>query len=233
MIIIGSIISLLGTTIGGLVGIMFKNPSKKLLGSLLGFSGGLMLAVVVFDLIPEALSNWSFIYTIIFCILGIILIAFVDKNMNNEYIDKHKKMAIITALGLMLHNFPEGMIMGCGFAAGTNLGIKMSLVITIHDIPEGMAVATPLMASNENSFKIFLYTVLTALPTVLGAILGAFMGQISNNLLGANLSIASGIMLYVVCGEMLPQSNKLWEGISSTIGVLSGLIFGLIIVYLL
>lgn len=212
---------------------MFKNPSKKLLGSLLGFSGGLMLAVVVFDLIPEALSNWSFIYTIIFCILGIILIAFVDKNMNNEYIDKHKKMAIITALGLMLHNFPEGMIMGCGFAAGTNLGIKMSLVITIHDIPEGMAVATPLMASNENSFKIFLYTVLTALPTVLGAILGAFMGQISNNLLGANLSIASGIMLYVVCGEMLPQSNKLWEGISSTIGVLSGLIFGLIIVYLL
>lgn len=223
----------MGTTIGGLVGIMFKNPSKKLLGSLLGFSGGLMLAVVVFDLIPEALSNWSFIYTIIFCILGIILIAFVDKKINNEYIDKHKKMAIITALGLMLHNFPEGMIMGCGFASGTNLGIKMSLVIGIHDIPEGMAVATPLMASNENSFKIFLYTVLTALPTVLGAILGAFMGQISNNLLGANLSIASGIMLYVVCGEMLPQSNKLWEGISSTIGVLTGLIFGLIIVYLL
>ncbi|AVP56177.1 ZIP family metal transporter [Clostridium tetani] len=233
MIIIGSIISLVGTAIGGLVGIMFKNPSEKALGSLLGFAGGLMLAVVVFDLIPEALTNWNFIYTIIFCILGIIFIAFVDKNMNNEYIDEHKKMAIITALGLMLHNFPEGMIMGCGFAAGTNLGIKMSVVIAIHDIPEGMAVATPLMASKENSFKIFLYTVLTALPTALGAIIGAFMGQVSNNLLGANLSLASGIMLYVVCGEMLPQSNKLWEGVSSTIGVLSGLIFGLIIVYLL
>lgn len=143
MIIIGSIISLVGTAIGGLVGIMFKNPSEKALGSLLGFAGGLMLAVVVFDLIPEALTNWNFIYTIIFCILGIIFIAFVDKNMNNEYIDEHKKMAIITALGLMLHNFPEGMIMGCGFAAGTNLGIKMSVVIAIHDIPEGMAVATP------------------------------------------------------------------------------------------
>lgn len=233
MIIIGSIISLMGTAIGGLVGIMFKNPSKKLLGSLLGFAGGLMLAVVVFDLIPEALRNWSFGYTIIFCIVGIIFIAFVDKNINNEYIDEHKKMAIITALGLMLHNFPEGIIMGCGFATGTNLGIKMSLVIALHDIPEGMAVATPLMASNENSFKIFLYTVITALPTALGTILGAFMGKISNNLLGANLSLASGIMLYVVCGEMLPQSNKIWGGISSTIGVLSGFIFGLIIIYLL
>ena len=233
MIIIGSIISLMGTAIGGLVGIMFKNPSKKLLGSLLGFAGGLMLAVVVFDLIPEALRNWSFGYTIIFCIVGIMFIAFVDKNINNEYIDEHKKMAIITALGLMLHNFQEGIIMGCGFATGTNLGIKMSLVIALHDIPEGMAVATPLMSSNENSFKIFLYTVITALPTALGTILGAFMGRISNNLLGANLSLASGIMLYVVCGEMLPQSNKIWEGISSTIGVLSGLIFGLIIIYLL
>ncbi|WP_189911036.1 ZIP family metal transporter [Clostridium cochlearium] len=233
MIIMGSIISLMGTTIGGLVGIMVKNPSRKLLGTLLGFAAGLMLSVVVFDLIPEALRNWSFKHTIIFCILGIIFIAFVDKNISNESINQHKKMAMITALGLMLHNFPEGMIMGCGFAAGTNLGIKMSLVIAIHDIPEGMAVATPLMASNENSFKIFLYTVITALPTALGAILGAFMGQVSNDLLGANLSLASGIMLYVVCGEMLPQSNKLWEGVSNTIGVLSGLIFGLIIVYLL
>lgn len=232
IILLGSIVSLIGTMIGASLGIIVKRPSKKFLGAIIGFAGGLMLSIVVFDLIPEAMSSWSFIGTLFFCFLGIISIVIIDTKINiNENKFKHNthlKVAFMAALGLMLHNLPEGIIMGCGFASGQSLGLKMSLIIAIHDIPEGIAVSAPLMVSNVKIFKILLYAFLTAFPTAIGTWIGAYVGSISQNILGACLSFASGIMMYVVCGEMLPESNKLWDGVTSSIGILAGIMLGLI-----
>lgn len=233
IVVIGSTVSLVGTMIGASLGVIVKKPSNKLLGSIIGFAGGLMLAVVVFDLIPEALNEWSFGGTLFFCLMGIIVIAIIDNKINIDTLNQHVKVAFMAALGLMIHNFPEGVIMGCGFAAGGTLGIKMSLIIAIHDIPEGIAVSAPLMASRVRVSKILLYAFITAFPTALGTWLGAYIANISQNILGACLSFASGIMLYVVCGEMIPESSRLWEGVTSTIGVLSGIIIGLTMVKLI
>ena len=233
IVVIGSVVSLIGTMIGASMGVIVKKPSNKLLGSILGFAGGLMLSVVVFDLIPEAIAKWNFAGTLIFCIIGIIVIAIIDNKINLDNINKHVKVAFMASIGLMIHNFPEGIIMGCGFAAGGTLGIKMSLIIAIHDIPEGIAVAAPLMASKVKIPKILFYALITAFPTAIGAWIGAYIANISVNVLGACLSFASGIMLYVVCGEMIPESSKLWDGITSTIGTLSGIIVGLIMVKIL
>lgn len=233
IVVIGSIVSLIGTMLGASLGVIVKNPSKRLLGGIIGFAGGLMLSVVVFDLIPEAITKWNFIGTILLCIIGIVIIAIMDNKINLGYENKHVKVAFMAALGLMIHNFPEGIIMGCGFAAGGTLGIKMALIIAIHDIPEGIAVSAPLMASKVKISKILFYAFITAFPTAIGTWIGAYIANISVNVLGACLSFASGIMLYVVCGEMIPESSKLWEGITSTIGVLSGVIMGLVMVKIL
>lgn len=233
IVLIGSVVSLIGTMTGALLGVIVKRPSNKLLGGIIGFAGGLMLAVVVFDLIPEALTKWNFVGTLVFCILGIIIIAIIDNKININSMDKHAKVAFMAALGLMIHNFPEGIIMGCGFAAGGTLGIKMSIIIAIHDIPEGIAVSAPLIASRVRISKILFYTFITAFPTAIGTWIGAYIANISVNVLGACLSFASGIMLYVVCGEMIPESSKLWDGVTSTIGVLSGIMMGLFMVRML
>lgn len=187
-----------------------------------------MLSVVVFELIPEAINHWNFTGTLFFCILGIALVALTDLKLNVGG-NHNAKIALITAAGIMIHNFPEGIIMGCGFASGTTLGIKMALIIGIHDIPEGIAVSAPLMASRIKKHKILIYALITALPTIAGALAGGFISNISKDVLGACLSLASGIMLYVVCGELLPESTRLWDGITSTFGMLSGVIAGLII----
>ncbi|OFI06197.1 zinc transporter ZupT [Clostridium acetireducens DSM 10703] len=231
--LLGSVISLIGTMLGASLGVIIKNPSNKLLGTIVGFAAGLMLSIVMFDLIPESLNNWNFLGTILFCVLGIIIIAFIDSKLKPKIQDNNIKMAVITAAALMIHNFPEGIIMGCGFAAGSILGIKMAIVITIHDIPEGIAVSAPLMASKVNISKILVYSFLTALPTAIGTFVGVFIGGISKNILEACISFASGIMLYVVCGEMIPESSKLWKGISSTIGTLLGIILGMLITHIL
>jgi ZIP family zinc transporter len=230
IVVLGSLVSLIGTMTGASIGMIVKKPSNKFLGGIIGFAGGLMLSVVVFDLIPEAIIKWDFVNTLIFCIMGIILISVIDSKINIHSANKHAKVAFMATIGLMIHNLPEGIIMGCGFAAGSILGIKMSLIIAIHDIPEGIAVSAPLMASKVKTHKILFYALITAFPTAIGTWFGAYIANISLNVLGACLSFASGIMLYVVCGEMIPEASKLWDGITGTIGTLSGFIVGLIMI---
>lgn len=224
-----SVVSLLGTLIGSSIGLLIKKPSRRLLGVLIGFAAGIMLSVVVFDLIPECIKKWSFYSTIITIIIGIAIITFTDKltSKGNKHSNKHLQIALLTAIGLMLHNFPEGIIMGCGFIVGGSLGVKMCILIAVHDIPEGIAVAAPMVASRVDPIKIFIYTALTALPTAFGATIGIFIGGISESVLGTSLGLASGIMLYVVCGKMIPEANAIWSGVTSTLGILLGFLLGL------
>lgn len=228
IIIVGSFVSMAGTMFGASLGVLVKNPSNRMLAVITGFAGGIMLSVVVFDLLPEAINNWNLSKALFFSIVGMVIVMAFDSAVGSKK-SPYVKAATITSLGLMMHNFPEGIIMGCGFASGTTLGIKMALIIGIHDIPEGMAVAAPLMASKAGKLKIMIYAIFTAIPTLVGALAGGLISNISGNILGCCLSLASGIMLYVVCGEMLPQSSRLWNGRTRTIGVLLGILCGFVI----
>ncbi len=232
VVILSSLISMVGTMLGASIGVFIKNPGKRLLSGIMSFAAGLMLAVVVFDLIPEAIGKSSVLKVILYYFAGIIIIMFIESTLNTK--DKpYIKVAMITALGIMLHNLPEGVIMGCGFAAGQSLGFKMSIIIAIHDIPEGIAVTAPLMASRVRPLKILLYAFITALPTAIGAVLGVILGGISESSLSICLSVASGIMMYVVFGELIPESNKTWHGITNTLSILLGITIGLIMVTIL
>lgn len=232
IVIFASLLSLIGTMFGASIGIVIKKPSKRLIGNINGLAGGLMLSIIMLDLIPESIEKINLSNTIIFSIIGVFLIMLVDMTSGDEgkvFRDSHTKAAFMAAVGLMIHNFPEGIIMGAGFLANASLGMKMSLLIAIHDIPEGIAVSAPLMASRVKVSKILTYALITAFPTLIGAGLGMYIGNISDVVLGECLGIASGIMLYVVFGQMLPESLRLWRGKSVTISILFGLIVGLII----
>lgn len=231
IVMLASFISIFGTLLGAAIGVVFRNPSKRILSNVIGFAAGLMLSIVVFDLIPESIE-WSFIGTIIFSVIGVLVLVLIDfaiEGQKSNY-NLHKKVALLVAIGLMLHNFPEGVIMGCGFFAGDNLGIKMAIIIAIHDIPEGISFAAPLMAAKMRRRKILIFALITALPTTLGALGGAFVGNVSKNSLGACIAVASGVMLYVVCCEMIPESTNLWKGPSKNIATIAGFILGLVII---
>lgn len=224
-----SIISILGTVIGSLFAIIIKRPSRIFLAAMMAFAGGLMLAIVVFDLIPECLNRWNFKSGFISIIMGTTFIYIVDNFIKKQKSSKSRSMqiAIITAIGLMIHNFPEGVIMGCSFVAGGSLGIKICILIAIHDIPEGLAVAMPMVLGKIDSLKIFFFTAITAIPTAVGAAIGVFIGNLSEKTLGTSLGVASGIMLYVVCFSMIPEAIELSKANNKVkgamlIGILSG-----------
>ena len=232
IIIFSGVMALIGTMLGAILGVTMNKPSRRFLGNIIGFASGLMLSIVVFELIPDAINKMGIIGTLMFLILGIIIVVIIDRisNLSSNVNSQYTKVAFMVAVGIMIHNFPEGLVMGFGFANGDNLGLKMSMIIAIHDIPEGLAVAAPLMLSGIKSNKILFYAFLTALPTAIGAWIGIYIGSISVVVLGSALAFASGVMLYVIHGEMIPESKKLWPGTTSTLGILLGMIAGLLMI---
>lgn len=232
--IIGTLVGVIGTGIGGFTAFLFKKPGVKFMSMILGASGGLMFAVVAFDLLPEAFELGGIPLTIGGIAAGVIVTTFIDEYLPDfdnisQGRGKYFKMGLLMALGLALHNFPEGLAIGSGFIAGNSLGIGLSLVIGMHDIPEGMAVAAPMSISGVNRMKVLLFTISTAVPTGIGAMIGGILGNISPVFITLCLGFAGGTMLYIVCGELIPKSRSLFENFLSTLGIIAGIIAGIII----
>ena len=135
--LLGLFFGTFGTTIGGILGIVIKKNSNKFLSFILSFASGLMMSVICFDLIPEALGISS-IYGIVFGILiGIISMIFCDVIVQNKFNKKQQKYANTNDLlktGIIVS---IGLAIGSGFEASMRLGLGLAIAICLHDIPEG------------------------------------------------------------------------------------------------
>ncbi len=138
---------------------------------------------------------------------------------------------------IALHNLPEGMIIGASYAAVdvmaslfSGSGFIMAIVIGLHNIPEGMAVSVPLISGGMKKLNAVSLTALSGLPTVFGALLGYALGGINPMMLVLSLGFASGAMLYVVFGELLPESILMWRSKLPSVAVFVGIIVGFLLV---
>ncbi len=144
---------------------------------------------------------------------------------------------LVMAAAIALHNMPEGMVIGASFARSTKEillnrgGLTMAIVIGLHNIPEGMAVAVPLISGGMPKTRAVFVTALTGFPTILGAILGYTVGATGPIALALSLSFASGAMLYVVFGELLPESILMWRSKVPAAATIIGMMTGLVIIY--
>lgn len=144
---------------------------------------------------------------------------------------------LVMAAAIALHNVPEGVVIGASFARGaqeaalSRSGVVMAAVIGLHNIPEGMAVAVPLISGGMPRPRAVFTTMITGAPTVLGAVAGYYLGTIGPQALSISLSFASGAMLYVVFGELLPEAILMWKSKLPALAVVVGMMTGLIIIY--
>ena len=144
---------------------------------------------------------------------------------------------LVMAAAIALHNVPEGMVIGASFARTAKEmllnrgGLTMAVVIGLHNIPEGMAVAVPLISGGMPKWRSVVITALTGFPTVLGALLGFTVGATGPTALSLSLSFASGAMLYVVFGELLPESILMWRSKLPATATIIGMLTGLVIIY--
>lgn len=256
-ILLFSIIAgIVGTGLGGLIATLVKNNSDRTIAGFLSFAGGVMISIVTFGLVPEALLISNVYIVILGIVLGIIVIMYLNRwvdiftdkreaklkvhNTHEELFheqqvisDKNSKnflrSGIIMLIAIALHNIPEGLAIGASGVHSIKLGIVLTIMIALHNIPEGIAIAGPLIVGKVSKKKVILLTTLSGAPTLLGAIIGVVIGGISNIALAISLSLASGAMLYVVFGEVIPQSILIRKDRISTIITLFGMMVGLVL----
>ncbi len=133
-----------GQTIGSLIGLV-KKPRPLTLGYLLAFAAAMMVAISVFELVPEAMAIASYEFLLLGIVLGVLAIISVDRTLphvNPELCKSEKpnvkRSAAMLTIGIALHNLPEGLAIGVGFALEPALGILIALGIAAQDIPENI-----------------------------------------------------------------------------------------------
>lgn len=231
----GLIFGMIGTTFGGFLGAFINIKSTKLLSFILELAAGLMTAIICFDLIPEALNIVNISYCIIGILVGIFCMILCDNTVNklcntNKGLQENNllKTGLIIAIGLAIHNFPEGLAIGAGFESSSTLGLKLAIAIALHDVPEGVSISLPLKASGSSRLKAIVITTLSGLTTGIGAFFGAIIGNISKDLIGFSLAFAAGAMLYIVSCELIPESKKMYKGRFASLGNILGILIGIL-----
>ena len=231
-----------GLSLGGGVAAAVHSPSDRIMSLLLRFTAGIMLSVVCFDLIEDAAAESGTLPVLFW-----ILIGFLSTYLLNCWIDKHAHHShshgknhtslhtagLVLAAAVALHNMPVGMAIGATFAsAGQNHGgLLAALIIGLHNIPEGMSIAAPLLAGGAKPAAAVGITALSGLPTILGALLGYGVGTMNPLLLAVSISFAAGAMLYVIFGELLPESEELWQNRLSGVATMLGMLLGMALIF--
>ena len=267
-----------GTGLGGLIGALFKSESNRTISLLLAFAGGVMTAMVCFDLLAEAeeaasqVTEHGVLLVILAVALGVAVVYLlnhlidrktrkevshtadadhpethddIDELVHADHLNMHKRhhdsklslfvAGVVMACAIALHNIPEGMTIGASFAVSSDLmwgtGMIMAVLIGLHNIPEGMAVAVPLISGGTGRVRATLLTAACGLPTVLGAWLGFWLGDIGPLGLTMSLGFASGAMLYVVFGEIMPESYLIYSSKLPAFAVMVGLALGMFMIF--
>ena len=272
LILTTAIAGIVGTGLGGLIGALLQKDSNRTVSLLLSFAGGVMLAVVCFDLAVEAIGTEVGIYPVIGSIaLGVAVIYFlnwlIDRKTNPEvphidashpqthddldelihadhfrehYNHQDSRLALfvagmVMACAIALHNVPEGMTIGASYASSQGVmgraALTLAILIGLHNIPEGMAVSVPLISGGMTKWKAVCITAASGIPTVVGAVLGYWLGEIGPMGLCLSLGFASGAMLYVVFGEILPQAFIMYRSKLPAFTAIAGILAGVLIIF--
>jgi ZIP family zinc transporter len=236
-VIIGLVIGLSGTLLGGGLVYLFGGGLKQQ-SWFLGLSGGIMAAVVIFDLLPEAFGYGGGLIVLTGILLGVGLIdkfeALVDWTpwYGRRKIFPTLKLGLLLGLGIGLHNFPEGMALGTTYIVSREIRewAGLAAVMAAHNIPEGMVMTAALRLGKVKPAKVWLALWLVEMPMAIGGGVGAFLGRISGTMVALSLGFAGGAMLFLVGRDLLPQAQKL-SGVfrvASSFGL--GFLIGIVLV---
>ena len=224
--IIFSMISFIITVLGSSLVFAFKRVNKLVLDIMLSVSAGIMLSAAIWGLLEPAINiSSSLSYNpLIIVSLGILcgaLVLFIgdiicDKllRVKNNINKNSLKRCIMLVISITLHNIPEGIAIGVAFGAllsnfteaGLVSAIILSIGIGIQNFPEGCAISLPLRREGLSCFKSFMWGVVSAIVEPIAAILGVLLVVLINNIMPFLLAFAGGAMIYVVLGELVPES---------------------------
>lgn len=243
----GGMVAALATALGTVPVMFSQRMSERTQDTLFGFGAGVMLAACAFSLILPGMAAvreqglWGgseFAAAGIIgaaILLGAAAMMGIDRMLPHEHFIKGREgMDLDTArklqrtwlfvFAIALHNFPEGLAIGVGYASNGVGGNALATGIAIQDIPEGLVVAVALLAAGYRRSTAVLLAILTGLVEPVGAVMGAAVVSTSAGVLPWGLGFAAGAMLFVISHEIIPESHRKGHESFATGGLMLGFV---------
>ncbi|MGE5496335.1 MAG: ZIP family metal transporter [Burkholderiales bacterium] len=221
--IIGCVVGATGTLIGGVIALLI---GKKVTEPrpFLAIAGGMMIAVVFFDMLIESALLCGVFVMAGGAVIGGSVFAMLSPLFLHEESKSMYTMGLLVLIGIAFHNLPEGLAIGSTLVESKRLALSLSLLMLVHDIPEGIAVGLPLKLSGASVAKVLFLSFMTGMPTALGSLLGTAVGTISREMIALCISFAGGAMLYISLKELIPSAGKEHKLFYSMLGLCLGFI---------
>jgi ZIP family zinc transporter len=230
------------TGVGALPALAGRSLSRRANDALLGFAAGVMLSASYFSLLlpgieaAEALAGGRLAAALVAAaglVLGVAAVAAINAVLPHEHFaqglegtDPGRMGRIwLFVLAIAIHNFPEGMAVGIGFAGGDIArGTALAIGIGLQNAPEGLAVAVALRGVGYPVGRAVLVATLTGLIEPAGGLAGVVLVTASAALLPWGLAFAAGAMLYVISHEIIPDIHSHGHAGAATAGLTAGLV---------
>jgi zinc transporter ZupT len=205
---------------------------------IMAFSSGLLIAVAFLDLIPEvsalALLHSIDIRGLMLTVIGGFLAIFLLEKLTIIHGEKQHdapghqhNVGLVGAIGLSFHSFLDGLAIGVGFKAGTQVGLVVLLAVVAHDFADGLNTVTFMLATRNSRWRTGALLGIDAIAPVLGALCAGWL-NIAPRLLAYQLSFFAGFLLYLGASDLLPHVHARTRGalIAATIAgvVVAGLV---------
>lgn len=228
----------LSTVAGAFIFLSRPFHGKKFISFFLGLSAGVMIYLSFVELLPYSIKYSGFLKANTYFFIGVIIIAIIDFLLPHHYLEEKmclgKNIAdrrllstgIVVTLGLIIHNFPEGMAVFLSSFTDMKLGILLAIAIAIHNIPEGIAVAAPIYNATQSKNKAVKYAFISGMAEPLGAVIAYLLLRpyLNQDILSCIFAIAAGIMVYISFDELLPACFKEDRGHGAILGIITGMI---------
>jgi ZIP family zinc transporter len=255
----------LSTGIGSVIAYFIRKPETRYMSVIMGFSAGVMLYISFAELLSESFQKVGFLYANIGFFAGIAVIAVIDILIPHEYkqelLDepdggvadiaepprrhrrgqrlKHSHLmraGMLTALGIAIHNLPEGLaVFSSGITGDRTFGFLVAVAIALHNIPEGISVSMPIWEATGSRNKAFLYSFAAGLAEPFGALIGyaILFNFLTPTLIYSLLAFAAGIMVYISLDELLPTAHLFGKEHDVIIGVIGGMVVMAVSIFLI
>ena len=210
-----SIATFLSTLTGGLTAL--KN--QKRLNYILGYTAGIILGVIAFDILPEIFklvyaSGIDPIKPMIALVIGFLIFHIIEKSIlihsAHESVygaHHHPRVGVLSALALSAHSFLDGVGIGLAFQVNPTVGFAVAIAVIGHDFADGLNTVTLMLANKNSSKKAFFLLLLDAVAPVLGAVSTLFFHLSTPNLV-LYLGFFAGFLLYIGASDILPQAHE-------------------------
>ena len=228
----------LSTLVGNILLFINSKYKDKLISFSMGLSFIVMFLLSIIELIPEGIRMVSnrlslyeiYLYSLLLLVVGYLFVIFIDNKIDSD--SKLYKIGILSMIGLLVHNIPEGIICAISSYNNIDIGLKMSFMIMVHNIPEGIVISLPIYYSTGSRGKALLYTVVSSLGEILGAIITMlFLYRFINDyVLFVIYTVTSGIMITLSVVKILKEGIDLKLFKWLILGILFG--FGIVVITL-